>query len=95
MDSKQVFDVVCIAAFAVQLAVCFLVKRRWLRCLPVILLAVLSGVCLIFYICSGFTNWAWLIILALVSMVLLAAGVAWLVYGIFRLIKKYAKKTEV
>lgn len=95
MYSKHYLEMICIAAFALQLAVCFLVKRRWLRCLPVILLAVLAGVCLICYACSGFTNWAWLIILALVSMVLLAAGVAWLVYGIFRLIKKYAKKIEV
>lgn len=88
MNSKIFFDIICVLVFAVQLAVCFLVKRRWLCWLPVLLLAGLAGACFTFYWCSGFTNWAWLIIFALISMVLLAAIGAWAIYGLYCLAKK-------
>lgn len=87
MDSKIFFDIICFVIFAVQLAICFAVKRLWLRLLPVILTIALAVICVIFYCCSGFTNWAWLIILALVSVILLMIAVAWVIFGLLRLAK--------
>ncbi len=88
MDLIVIFDIIRITAFVVQLVICFVAKQRWLRLLPVILLTGLVGVCHFFYFYGGFANWGWLILRALISMVLLSVVGAWMVYGLYRLVKK-------
>ena len=91
MDSKIFFDIICFVVFAAQLALCFAIKRRWIRLLPAMLAASLVIVCVIFYCWSGFTNWAWLIILALIGVILLMIAVAWVIFGLFHLAKKVSR----
>jgi hypothetical protein len=86
--SKDWLYVIPIVVFLVQLCLCFCGQVRWLRVLPVILLSALSGGSLAFYFYSGFTNWAWLLLVALLSWCSLAAVAAWMVFGLYRLVKK-------
>ena len=74
--------------WAVQMVLCFFCKKLWLRILPMILAAVLAGGSLLFYFLSGGSNWAWLILLALFGWFLLAVAAAWMVFCLYRLVKK-------
>ena len=86
--NSTVFWTIAIACGLLQLALCFLCRRRWLRILPVILLSVLSGACMFLYFYSGFSNWAWLLIMVWLLNMLVLVIAAWMVYGLYRLVKK-------
>ena len=79
---------ICVAAFAAQLVVCFWGRRLWLRLLPVIL-PVLLGLAFfgMFFLTEG--NWAWLLLAVILQNATGAAMVAWVVYGGYRLTKKF------
>lgn len=68
--------------------VCLFAKKVWVRLTPVFIAAALMVFCIIMYALSGFTNWGYLILLFLVALLLGAMGLAWLVYGIVRLVQK-------
>ena len=86
--ARDWFYVIAFVVFLVQLVLFFWARFRWLRVLPVILLAALSGGSLALYFYSGFTNWAWLIILVLFVTNMMAVVAAWMVFGLYRLVKK-------
>ncbi len=86
--SKDWLYIIPIVVFLVQLFLCFWGRLRWLRVLPVILLPALVGVCWCLYFYGGFANWAWLLLVALLSWFSLAAVAAWMGFGLYRLVKK-------
>ena len=80
---------ICAAVFVIQLAVCFLSRRIWLRLLPVIVTVLATGGCFALYTYQA--NWAWLIFMAFSFQAAVMAAAAWLVYGLYRLVKKCMK----
>lgn len=84
-----------IALFALQLCLCAKARRVWLRLLPLMVLLVLMAGCVILYICSGHTNWAFLILLLILGAMLAVDGFAWLFWGILRLLYRQEKNHSV
>lgn len=78
---------ICAVGFVTQLALCFRCKKLLVRLLPV-LIPVLVGFAFfgIFY-ATG--NWAWLLLAVILQNATGAAMVAWVVYGGYRLTKKF------
>lgn len=68
--------------------VCLFAKRVWVRLIPVFIVAALMAFYIIMYAISSFTNWGYLILLFLAAILLGAMGLAWLVYGIWRLTER-------
>ena len=93
--NSTVFWAIAIACGLLQLALCFFSRRKWLRILPMILLLALSGICAFLYFYSGSTNWAWLIILVWLLNMMVFVIYAWMVYGLYRLVKIVLKKRTV
>lgn len=75
------------ALFVIQIT-CFFTKKIWIRLLPVLTVVACMVFCVAMYILSGFTNWAYLILLLLLFGLLAAQGIAWGVFGMICLIKK-------
>lgn len=71
-------------AAALQL-LCCRAKRRLVRVLPIIVIAVQQLLVLIWYGISGWTNWACLIILLILMVFLLCCLAVW---GIYSLVKR-------
>lgn len=69
-----------------QLWLCRRGKKRIVKLIPVLVILGLMIGCVTAYIISGHTNWAFLILILLLFGLLVADGVAWVVYGIWRLI---------
>ena len=67
---------------------CFFAGSWKIRLIPVMILGLGILLCLSLYALSGFTNWAYLIILALAGVALGILGGMWLIYGIYRSAKK-------
>ena len=90
-----VFWGIGIGSFVLQLAICFCSSRVWVRLIPGLVLALLAGGCFAFYAASDFLSWGWLLLL--ICPVQAVAGVigAWLVFGLFRLVKKVCKTSGV
>jgi hypothetical protein len=84
-----------IALFALQLFLCAKARRVWLRLLPLLVLLALIAACVILYICSGYTNWAFLILLLLLGAMVAVDGFAWLFWGILRLLYRHEKNRSV
>lgn len=93
--NSTVFWAVAIACGLLQLALCFFCRRKWLRIAPVVVFCGLSAITLFLYFYSGSSNWAWLIILVWLLNMLLLVIYAWMVYGLYRLVKKVLKKRMV
>lgn len=74
--------------FVAQLCMCLLCKRMWQRMIPTVLSALSVVACFVAYGVSGYTNWAFLILAVLLFFALAACGVAWLIYGVIRILKK-------
>lgn len=87
---KYVFLLIMGVVFAVQLLLCFLTKRVIWKLLPLLAVLLLMLVCIVNYAVSGWSNWAFLILLLFLSMPFGAIGAGWLLYGIVRLIKKFS-----
>lgn len=85
---KCVFFLIMAAIFAVQLLLCFKVKRTIWKLIPLLAVLLLMLVCIVDYALSGWSNWAFLLLLLFLSMPFGAIGAGWLLYGIVRLIKK-------
>ena len=81
------------ALFIIQL-LCFLAKKVWVRLLPLLTVVALMVFCVVMYGLSGWTNWAYLILLALLFGLLVAMGAAWLVFGVVCAIKKSSKSVQ-
>lgn len=75
------------ALFVIQIA-CFFIKKIWLRLMPVLVVVACIVFCVAMYILSGCTNWAYLILLALLFFLLAAQGIAWGIFGVICWIKK-------
>ena len=73
---------------------CFFAKKVWGRLIPTLTVAALMVFCVVMYAASEYTNWAYLILLLLLFGLMLAMGLAWLVYGVAHGIKT-AKKHKV
>lgn len=84
-----------IVLFALQLFLCAKARRVWLRLLPLLVLLALMAACVILYICSGYTNWAFLILLLLLGAMVAVDGFAWLFWGILRLLYRHEKNRSV
>ena len=67
---------------------CLFAKKVWVRLIPAFIAVTLMAFCVIMYVLSGFTNWAYLILLLLLAGVQCAMGMAWLVYGIIYMVRK-------
>lgn len=61
------------ALFVIQIA-CFFIKKIWLRLMPVLVVVACIVFCVAMYILSGCTNWAYLILLALLFFSACRAG---------------------
>jgi hypothetical protein len=87
MDEYWMFAI-CAVGFVTQLALCFRCKKLLVRLLPVIL-PVLLGLAFfgMFFLTEG--NWAWLLLAVILQNATGAAMVAWVVYGGYRLTKKF------
>lgn len=75
------------ALFVIQIA-CFFIKKIWLRLMPVLVVVACIVFCVAMYILSGCTNWAYLILLALLFFLLAAQAIAWGIFGVICWIKK-------
>lgn len=87
-------DIYLIAGAAVLLVIqimCFFVKKVWVRLLPILIAVMLLVFCLAMYAVSGWTNWAYLILLMLLFGVLAVMGAMWLVFGMVCAVRKNAK----
>ncbi len=95
MEDLQYIQVAA-AVFAGQLLCCRFLKRWWLKILPSALLVGLIIACIAAYGASGWTNWGYLILLAILFGFALAAGAGWIVWliwwGIARAIRKNSQK---
>lgn len=78
-----VLYVAAIVLLAAQI-LCFFAKKVWIRLIPLVTVAALAMFCFVMYAVSGFTNWGYLILLALVFFVLLVMGLMWMFYGLYR-----------
>lgn len=78
----------------IQIA-CFLAKKVWVRLLPILTVVALMALCVVMYAISGWTNWAYLILLGLLFGVLVFLGMEWLVFGVIHLLGKIMKKQQV
>ena len=68
--------------------VCFFGKKVWVRLLPLMIVGVLAAVCVVLYAVSGYTNWAYLILLVMLFAVAVIIGLMWLFYGFTCLLQK-------
>lgn len=86
----------CIVLFAVQLALCTYVKRLWVRLLPVELFssaAVVLGI--ITFTADGWDALGFLLLAIFALACAVSCGLAWAVWGIFKLIKKRTDKGSI
>ena len=102
MDSIISLVIMCAAAFAGQLALCIKGQKWITRLLPVIILTGIEIVCGIIVIAVGDKTEVGTVVsmYALSQMVicgalLIPADLAWVVYGIIRLVKKLQNKSQV
>lgn len=79
---------ILVLLFALQFVLTLLAKRAIMKCLPVIVVLVLMAACFVAYAITSWTNWAWLIILMLVSGGLVPIALAAVLAGIARAVKK-------
>lgn len=87
--------VVWLIIFAVQLLLCAKGKKLFVRLLPLALIAAAMIGCVAAYILSGYTNWAFLILLMLLGVLLTAPASAWLLWGLIKLLKKAENNSQV
>jgi hypothetical protein len=85
---REVFLPIMAVVFALQLLLCFRVKRVIVKLIPLLAVLLLMAFCIINYALSGWNNWAFLILVLFLSMPIGAIAAGWLVYGMARLIKK-------
>ncbi len=84
---------IIIYAFAVilvmlQVLTCILAKKAWLRWLPFMLNATFILLCFILYQGSNMTNWGYVILIAILSIVMLLQGAILLLNRVIRRITK-------
>lgn len=91
------FLLFCAAVFPVQLYLCFRRSKLWIRCIPLVCILVLILACLVFtfrpgWIFSGEDGRLAAFIAAYIGFyVLLADGVAWMIWGIVKFVQKRRK----
>lgn len=74
--------------FPVQLVLCFLVKSRTVRLIPVMILLVMTVIMILgAVICTGYIVFAFIVLAVYLGLMLAVCGAAWAVWGIVRLIK--------
>ncbi len=71
-----------------QVLGCILAKKAWLRWLPFLTSVALMVLCFSMYGLSGWTNWGYIILFALLAMTLMAQAAVLLVNRIIRWIWK-------
>lgn len=76
------------AVLLVGQIICMFAKKVWVRLLPLMVVAVLAAVCFLLYALSGFTNWGYIIALALLLCMAAVIGVIWFFYGFSCLVQK-------
>lgn len=90
------FMLLAIAAFLTQLFFCFAAKKLWIKLLPLCLAGVLDALCWLVYFFGMFSeiyggDFA-AFIYGIVLLVMAGVSVlAWLVYGIVKLVQKQRK----
>lgn len=84
---RYIFWIVMVVVFALQLVLCLKVKRVIFKLIPLFALLLSMAFCVISYALSGWTNWAFLILLLFLSMPIGAIAAGWLCYGIFKVVK--------
>lgn len=73
----------------IQLLLCFKVKRKMLRLLPVIILSVLTAFFLIMAAtATGWDGLGYIFLAIFTGLMLLACGIGWGIRGISRLVKR-------
>ena len=92
---EDIYLVVGAAVLLLIQIVCLFAKKVWVRLLPVLIVGALMVLCVVMYAVSGWTNWAYLILLLLLFVLLAAMGVAWLIFGILRAVRKMIKNSKV
>lgn len=93
MGDMEITTVVLILSIAVllpgQLLLCFKVKRRAIRLLPVILLAIPTSLCVVMAIVtSGWGSIGYLLLAILAGFMLLVCGLAWAIWAAAKLVRK-------
>ena len=86
---------VWLVVFAAQLLLWVKGKKLFLRLLPLALIAAAMTGCVASYILSGYTNWAFLILLMLLGILLTAPAAALLFWGLIKLLKKAENNSRV
>ena len=75
--------------------VCMFFSKLWVRLLPAMTVAALLVVCFALYALSGFTNWAYLILMMLLLGVAAIIGVIWLLYGFASWLQKAEESVKL
>ena len=84
---RYIFWIIMVGVFALQLVLCLKVKRMIFKLIPLLALLLFMAVCVVSYALSGWTNWAFLILLLFLSMPIGAIAAAWLGYGMWEVTK--------
>ena len=84
---EDIYLLIGAAVLVLLQVLCFFAKKVWVRLIPTLTVAALMVLCVVMYAGSEYTNWAYLILLFLLFGLMLAMGLAWLVYGVIHRIK--------
>lgn len=86
---RYIFMGCMVAAFAGQLVLCLLSKRRFLCAIPTIAMLFLIVACFCIYCFTH--NWGWLILMLYGLQPLSCAGAAWVIYALILFAQKILK----
>ena len=84
----DVIGILFVIAFGLQLFLCMKLRKVWIKLLPTLAALFVVALCFLAYGFSGWTNWAYLILLVPFLTALGADTLAWIVYGIVELIAR-------
>lgn len=85
---EDIWLLVAAIVLLVAQVLCIHAKKVWVRLIPTLIAAALTVLCVVMYALSAFTNWAYLILIFLLLVLLAVMGMMWLIRGIVRAIKK-------
>ena len=84
----DVINILFVIAFGLQFLLCMKLRKVWIKLLPTLAALLFMTLCFLAYGISGWTNWAYLILLVPFLTALGADALAWIVYGIVELIAR-------
>ena len=86
---EDIYLLIGAAVLVLLQILCFFAKKLWVRLIPTLTVAALMVFCVVMYAASKYTNWAYLILLLLMFVLMFVMGLAWLVYAVAHGITKH------